>query len=93
LITANLPPYTPAGGISAGTITAPTFSAPTSTALNQPGGGGTNMPDTGYNCITINSSNFSISGGYFTGSAQGGTSTAFSIVQPTLVLNKIVKVH
>jgi glutamine amidotransferase-like uncharacterized protein len=29
----------------------------------------------------------------FAGAAQGGTSTAFSIVQPTLILNKIIKVH
>lgn len=45
---------------------------------------------------TIGASGFVVTGfsaATFVGVAQGGTSTAFSIVQPTLICNKIIKVH
>jgi microcystin-dependent protein len=84
LVTANLPAYTPSGTVNAGTAsvwntTDSVQAAGTSTvvkALNGSGvGNQTVLPTTGYS---------------FTGTAQGGTSTAFSIVQPTIVLNYII---
>lgn len=84
LVTGNLPPYTPAGTI-AGTGT-PVFKSNGVVITAGPAPGGTIdgvQPGTG--------SLASITG-TFTGSAQGGTSTAFSRVQPTRTTNYIIKV-
>lgn len=83
LVTSNLPAYTPAGTVS--------------TTLNSIGSnqlvytaGGTNTPGGG--------SNETISGGInaaftstFSGSAQGGTSSPFSVIQPTVYFNVMIK--
>lgn len=90
LITANLPAYTPSGTIANGAIT---LTYPQGTVL-QPGGGGAISVVTGagtsFSGTTLGVSQAAST---FTGAAQGGTSTAFSIVQPTFICNKILKVH
>jgi microcystin-dependent protein len=84
LVTANLPAYTPSGTVNAGTAsiwnsTDSVQAAGTSSVVKTLNGSGvgnqTTLPTSGYS---------------FTGTAQGGTSTAFSIVQPTIVLNYII---
>lgn len=79
LVTANLPAYTPAGSIS-GTANlryiATSAIAGANLALYTTAAGTANTE-------TITAT--------FTGTAQGGTSTAFGVVQPTIVLNYIIK--
>ncbi len=89
LATANLPAYTPSGSISNGSITFPS-SATAGTA------GGTASAITlgtvsGSNNITtlLGPSQATTT---FTGTAQGGTATAFGIVQPTIVCNYIIRI-
>lgn len=88
LLTANLPPYTPSGDIPAealssgvtsqfGTTVQGFGAANPATVMVVNGGGGNTLSVTG----TVDPA--------FTGIAQGGTSTAFSIVQPTIVINFI----
>ena len=80
LVTANLPAYTPAGTNSGGAATL-------GTSTNSFQGGGTNA-------ITAISGGAGVATTFtqptFAGTPQGGTSTAFSIVQPTLVTNYII---
>ncbi len=79
LVTANLPAYTPAGSILTTVTVSGNFinNAPTSGSGSMFNGGG----------LTPAASASST----FTGTAQGGTSTAFGIVQPTIVGNKIIR--
>lgn len=85
LLTANLPPYTPAGTYSASLVGGVT--AQFGSQLN---GFGINTPTT---ILTTGTGNtLSVTGtvsGSITGTAQGGTSASFGIVQPTLILNFI----
>jgi microcystin-dependent protein len=87
LLTANLPPYTPAGTVG---ITDPghnhTIPYQSSGSGFQTAGGGT-TPITGTMSTSTAVTSITAS---FTGSPQGGTSTAFGIVQPTIILNKII---
>jgi microcystin-dependent protein len=77
LITANLPPYTPSGTVAISQIN----------TLNSTAGPGSvgniSVPSTVGGSLYLNS-------GTFTGSAQGGTSTAFSNVPPAIVTNFIL---
>lgn len=87
LTTANLPPYTPSGSIANGTIT----STPNLSQVIGPSGGlafGSGSGG-GLNSLTVSSSQATST---FTGTAQGGTSTAFAVVQPTIVCNYIIRV-
>lgn len=89
LLTANLPAYTPIGTIS-NAITVAFNAANVSSAS-----GGGNSITTGAFSSTgaLNLNAASIGGGStFTGSAQGGVSTPFRTVQPTIILNKILRV-
>jgi microcystin-dependent protein len=81
LITANLPPYTPAGTIG-GSQSVSGYLQVTGAANIQTGASAGLNPVT----FTINGSSFT-----FTGTAQGGTSTPFVTLQPTLLLNKQIK--
>jgi len=91
LVTGNLPAYTPAGSVSVsgGVATglkssigytsggsALDLAQPTGAVNN---GGATTWPLSG-------------SSGSFTGTAQGGTSTAFGVIQPTIILNKLIRI-
>ncbi|MDF0521526.1 phage tail protein [Bradyrhizobium yuanmingense] len=87
LVTANLPPYTPAGTISGGQlniqwtydqVTGPSTREVVTNIVNSGGSRSTNL--TSFSSFT------------FTGTAQGGTSTAFGIVQPTIILNKLLRI-
>lgn len=92
LVTANLPPYTPGGFISANLTS---FSA----GARSPSTGGTDTTTysvgstsgtvIGINPMTGVSGNVSAT---FTGSAQGGTSTPIRIVQPTIIANKLLRI-
>jgi microcystin-dependent protein len=84
LLTANLPPYTPGGSVSV-----------TSSISNILSGG---TPDSyvGGGSALQNRINVTVSGvastGTLTGTAQGGTSTAVKVAQPTIVMNSIMRV-
>jgi len=78
LVTANLPAYTPAGTIN---LSGNTSIATTNGIPNVPGGA-TFAAVTGTTAVAAT----------FSGTAQGGTSTAFSKVQPTIICNYIIRV-
>lgn len=81
LVTGNLPPYTPSGTIAQAGFT---YTA------------GSNYDVTGssFGVTTIAASGLgttvTLAAQSFTGAAQGGTSTAFSRCQPTIILNYII---
>lgn len=93
LTTPNLPPYTPAGGIS-GTGTTNESAPRTNPTFAFNGNDGTtiigwrpgapNPPNFG--TLTINGSQYS-----FSGTAQGGTSTPVALMQPGRVRNVLIK--
>jgi microcystin-dependent protein len=85
LITANLPAYTPAGSVAT-TVT------PSQTVLQMAGGNSVTPPGSIQFAATTGSATTFSASSSFTGTAQGGTSTAFRTVQPTIVLNKILRV-
>ncbi|MDF0495372.1 phage tail protein [Bradyrhizobium yuanmingense] len=82
LATENLPPYTPSGTNSGGAA-----SLQFTTRSDMPGGGSstavTNIVSTGGSVLV----NANVTQPTFTGTAQGGTSTPFSVVQPTIIMN------
>lgn len=96
LVTGNLPPYTPAGTNGAITVAPPAstpfYPASNGSIGNQPpaGGGGQNAPTTNTSWSTA--SNMTGPAPTFTGSPQGGTSTPFRTVQPTIIVNKILRI-
>jgi microcystin-dependent protein len=90
LSTSNLPPYTPSGTVSTPSITNPGGTIPaTNGALNNnpAGGGGQTTPSTSTNWFAAALQSTTPS---FNGVAQGGTSTAFTNVQPTIIVNYII---
>lgn len=88
LATANLPAYIPEGSIANGTIT---LSGNTATSAI---GGASNRVAVGEAPGGTLSGIIGVSQATttFTGTAQGGTSTAFGVVQPTIVGNYILRV-
>lgn len=93
LLTANLPPYTPSGTNSSITVTppggTPFYPATNGTIGNiAAGGGGQTAPVTG--STWTGASNMTGAAPTFTGSAQGGSSTAFDKIQPTIITNYII---
>jgi microcystin-dependent protein len=93
LLTANLPAYTPTGSVPSITVDSNNWTASSTDSVVgscQPGGNQVGVPFVpGGTYAKLRS----VGSGTFTGVAQGGSSTAFSLVQPTIVLNKIIKVH
>jgi microcystin-dependent protein len=89
LVTGNLPAYTPSG-TNAGGAASFTFSG----ASFQPGAnlvdGADIQTSGGSTTITMNAANSNFTQPTFTRAAQGGTSDAFGIVQPTIILNYII---
>ena len=79
LATANLPPYTPAGSVTS------TVNQSVTGNSNQLAGNGS------FSSAFINSAIVPTVTSTFTGTAQGGTSTPFSNMQPTSFLNAFVK--
>lgn len=82
LVTGNLPAYTPAGSVSTSVSASGTYVA--GTTSNEVGVPGNTAAPTG----NINPAYTASSS--FTGTPQGGTSTAFGIVQPTIIGNYII---
>jgi len=93
LLTANLPAYTPAGSVST-----PSISGSNGSVVATNGTLGNSVPQGGGSCCapSTNTSFFaatlSSTTPTFTGTAQGGTSTAFSRVQPTIGLMPYLRI-
>jgi microcystin-dependent protein len=85
LVNANLPPYTPSGTIGGSQALGTLQTNTSGTSLG--GGGSASNPITNSISYTVLGSNFT-----FTGNAQGGTSTAFSRCQPTIIANKLLRI-
>jgi hypothetical protein len=81
LATTNLPPYTPAGSVAGG-LSVPTFVARATGTASSPAGGALSGIDS---VITETWS------GTFSGSPQGGVSTPFSNVSPTILMTVYIK--
>lgn len=89
LVTANLPPYTPTGTITNGSISGTANNVILGGTSGGGGvGGGGNFGLSGNAGLSVSQNTSS-----FSGSPQGGSSAAFGIVQPTIVLNYIIKAH
>jgi hypothetical protein len=88
LLTANLPAYTPAGTITNGSITISGSWATGGSENNNGGGGG--GPFGAF--TTYSGATASQAGSTFTGTAQGGTSTAVKTPPPGIVMNNIMRV-
>ena len=88
LSTANLPAYSPSGSVSVSvTSTSANIQNNTgSTASANLPGGATDYAQK--NSVAITSTGT----GIFTGTAQGGTSTPFTNVQPTIICNYIIRI-
>jgi len=80
LVTGNLPAYTPSGSVS---VSASGFFAYQNLATGAQGG--SPVPaGTAAAALSVT--------GSFTGNAQGGTSTAFGVVQPTFIANYVLRI-
>jgi microcystin-dependent protein len=90
LATANFPPYTPTGTNAAISVTS------TSTTVLQSSGAPDNFTSvagsTTFDNVTRSAIASTGAAPVFTGVAQGGTSTPFSLVQPTKTVNYIIKI-
>jgi hypothetical protein len=98
LLLANLPPYTPAGTNSsaAGSATGNAGRLPVTDSggiTSSNAAGGALGQFTAVGAVAREALVVTNGAVTFAGTPQGGTSTAFKIVQPSLILNKIVKVH
>ncbi|MGK7057098.1 tail fiber protein [Bradyrhizobium sp. 1050_B9_N1_2] len=93
ITTANLPPYTPSGTIGALSVTSNNFianNAGDSSAQNSGDGGAIRgvSVSTGGGVSKVVSTGSTT----FTGTAQGGTSTPFALLQPTIIANKLLRI-
>lgn len=79
LSTANLPPYTPAGSVSSSSASGTVATGNAGSAVS--GALGVVPSNLSSNAITST----------FTGTAQGGTSTPFVVLQPTIIGNKLLR--
>lgn len=86
LVTANLPAYTPAGTIANGSITI-TQNANTNNSTSTTGGGGFHIPNAAAATITASQATST-----FTGTAQGGSSTAVNKIPPATCVNFILRI-
>jgi hypothetical protein len=84
--TANLPPYTPSGGIANGAITI-NHNANLNNGASFVSNGSFGLPSPAPATITA-----SQAASLFFGNAQGGTSTPFRTVQPMIVCNYILRI-
>lgn len=89
LATANLPPYTPSGSIG-GSISSAPYGIQISNGTSH--GSLATGSDSSYPKTNEATLSFSMSGATFSGTAQGGTSSAFGIIQPTILLNKLLRI-
>jgi len=91
LVTSDLPPYTPSGTITNGAITTTLTGSYVVGSTSGGVQGGSTVPNSvlGVGSIGASSSQASST---FVGAAQGGSSTSFSLVQPSQTQNYIIKV-
>jgi len=88
LVTANFPPYTPAGGGTFVSTNGPFLrSGGVVVTANPPAGGGMDGVQPGTGNLVQASGNIT-----FSGTPQGGTSTPLATVQPTIICNYIMRV-
>lgn len=91
LVTANLPPYTPAGTNASVSVSVTS----TRSDISFYNGGGnpglTGSASVGMGAGSVTSTG-TVAGQGFTGTAQGGTSQAFSILPPMIVCNYIIRI-
>lgn len=85
LATANLPAYTPSGSISIAAHTVINHAATSATLAAGLDLFGNSIGSTQNQSLVIDSQTF-------TGTAQGGTSTPFSLLQPTIIANKLMRI-
>jgi microcystin-dependent protein len=83
--TPNLPPYTPAGNVAASNLGENAGGQ----FVKSQAGGAINIGGSGSGGAFIGTTGISAS---FSGNAQGGTSTPFRTVQPTIICNYIIRV-
>lgn len=88
LVLGNLPPYTPAGSISVTSTDTNIWAGTIPTNNNAAGGSGAGITS----LVPAPAATARVSTGTLVGTAQGGTSTAFSLVQPTITMNYVIKV-
>jgi microcystin-dependent protein len=88
LLTANLPAYTPAGTITNGAISI-TPSGVLGGSISRSAGSAADFTVPSTTTVAIGATQGTTT---FAGTAQGGTSTAFSIVQPTIACNYIIRI-
>ena len=87
LVTANTPPYTPAGTVAKGTTDHAVLWNDINTITNVVQGGSAG----GWlSSANTNGSTIQVTSGAFTGTPGGGTSTPFGIVQPTIITNYLL---
>lgn len=84
LVTANLPPYTPAGSVTVASTVGNVVRADGVVDGTTGPGSADALASASLNDIT--------STGTLAGTAQGGTSTAFGVVQPTIICNYILRI-
>lgn len=90
LVTANLPPYTPSGTVASAVSTLINSTGisyqngGTGAWMTVPDGFSSNLGKQNMAGITVAST--------FTGAAQGGTSAAVGVVQPTIISNYIIRI-
>jgi microcystin-dependent protein len=87
LVTSNLPPYTPSGSIGGTGLSSDSNFQKNSSTITVSTGGANTVPLVTNNSVSIAGSQYS-----FTGTAQGGTSAAFSRCQPTIIANKLLRI-
>ncbi len=87
----NLPPYTPSGSVSTVFNSGQTFYAGTGFTSASSGGGAQQLPVVPTDSFLVQPSLWGLASS-FSGNAQGGTSTPFTNVQPTLIAECVVAV-
>ncbi|MBR1142491.1 phage tail protein [Bradyrhizobium sp. AUGA SZCCT0431] len=87
LVTANLPAYTPAGGLTVVSTVGQVMQTNSIVEAIIGTGGGAAAGAVGITGVSTITST-----GTLAGTAQGGTSTAFGVVQPTIMCNYIMRI-
>lgn len=85
LLTGNLPPFTPAGSVSSNSVVSGGTQGGSSIGVYTNSGPQT-LPAVGTAIVVTTTSSF-------TGTPQGGTSTAFGILQPSIMVSEILVVE
>ncbi|QOG17913.1 phage tail protein [Bradyrhizobium sp. SEMIA] len=90
IVTANLPAYTPSGSVSLSSGNTTIINPNTIISIQGTGGG--SVLGIGWNTGGTIANMASSMSASFTGTAQGGVSTPFALAQPTIILNKLLRI-